>query len=147
MADTTVTCTEKRESGGNPNQPVSVYVRSFSFPVLATTGYEASDVIHTITLPAGTLILGAWAKTTVTQGSSTLAWSIEGQDPFVAAVAITSLTGQKLTIDPDHNQVTSTDTIVTATVGSATCAAATITVSFLCAAMQNATAPYTTYSV
>ena len=57
MADTTtITCTDKRESGAAGNYSFgSTYVRTFTFPVLnSATGYGTTDILNLITIAAAT---------------------------------------------------------------------------------------------
>lgn len=150
MADTTtVTCTEKRGNvTGDVYEPGSVYTRTFTFNTLASaTGYGDTDVLNLITIPADTQIIAASAKSSVTQGTSTFALSLDAQSAFVAAVAVTATTTfQPLAVVVANATAGATDATLKCTIGTATAAAATVTVTLVCAALGSAAAAFTTYT-
>jgi hypothetical protein len=150
MATTTaVTCTEKRGSiYGDAYEVGSVYTRTFTFPVLTAAGYESGDTLTLDKLPENSIILGAAAKTTVTQGSATFALNVTGT-AFATATAITSTTSfQAFPLTAAQCIVPSTagGTAISCVIASANCAAATITLTIVLASLGIADAAATTYS-
>jgi len=148
MATTTaVTCTEKRGSiSGDAYEVGSVYTRTFTFDTLNATGYESGDTLTLVTIPANTQIIAASAKRSVTQGSATFALNVTGT-AFVTAVAVTSTTTfQPLAVVVAQGNTGASDVALSCVIGSATCAAATVTVTLVCAALGTAAAAATTYS-
>lgn len=149
MADAvTVTCTEKREGVILANS-AGTYTRTFTFPTLnSATGYGDADVISTITIPANTSVKAAFAKSSVTQGSATFALGLDAGSAFVSAVAVTATTTwQPLTIASLANATTgASDQVLTFTVGTATCAAATVTVCLELISLGAPAATFTTYT-
>jgi hypothetical protein len=148
MADTTtITCTEKRQNGaGDVYNPGTMYVRTFSFPVLASaTGYGDADVLNLITIPKDTMVIGAAIKASVTQANATtFAFSLAGQAIGVATVPVTTgYTGIQMAVaDGATDNITIADTTLVCTLGVGTCTAATITVSLILAAIGTEEAPY-----
>lgn len=153
MADAvTATVTEKKENQGSGTQNAmnSVYTRTFTFPVLnSATGYGASDVITVATVPADTQILGIAIKSSVAQsGGSTYTFAITGQSAFSAALAPTTANVFFPSAVTEANAATvGSDTALTCTIGTATCDAATITVTLVCAGLGAGTAGLTTYTI
>jgi hypothetical protein len=151
MADTiSVTCTEKKGNGsGDVYEPGSVYVRTITFATLASaTGYGDTDIINLSSyIPANTQIIAASAKSSVTQGSATFAINLGGGTAFAAAVAVTATTTfQPLAITVANANTGATDQALQVVIGAATCAAATVTLSLVCAALGT-TEGLTTYTI
>lgn len=150
MADTTsVTSTEKKGStAGDVYEPGSVYVRTITFATAASaTGYGDTDIINlSAYIPANTCIIAAAAKSTVTQGSATFAINLGGGTAFVAATAVTSTTTfQPLAVTVANACTSASDQALQVVIGTATCAAATVTLSLVCASLGT-TEGLTTYS-
>lgn len=139
------------------NIPNSVYTKTISFTVPAgtsTNGYYTGDTLKIPNVfPKNTELIGFWWKTSVTQGATlTLAPSVGAGTAFVSAANLTSTTMVRPTLVPGTASV---NTIATAesdlnillagtTVGTS---AATITLTFMLASIDGATADYTTYTV
>lgn len=152
MADaTTATCTEKNESrsGVLVNGMNGPYTRTFTFPVLnSATGYGASDVITLVTVPANTQILSiAIAASAAQSGGATFTFAVTGQSAFSAALAPTTANVFFPSAITEANAaVLASDTALTCTIGTATCDAATITVSMVLAPLGANAPSYTTYT-
>lgn len=152
MSDTVaVTSYEKRASGaGSPYRATSTYVRTITFDVLASaTGYGDTDIINLSSkIPANTCIIAAAAKSSVTQGSATFAINLGGGTAFVSAVAVTATTTfQPLAVVVANACTSASDQALQVVVGAATCAAATVTLSLVCAALGTETASFATFTV
>jgi hypothetical protein len=154
--EATVVCTEKRGSvTGDVYEPGSVYVRTFTFPVLGSaTGFGDTDSVALVTIPAETQILSIAAKSSVAQtNSTTLAFNhasnaAGGSGAFATTAALTTtLVPCELAVASQDVATTgASDSVLSVTFGAGTCVAGTITVSMVCAALGSASAPFTTYT-
>lgn len=154
MADSiTAVCTEKRENQASNTQTSmnTVYTRTFTFPVLnSATGYGAGDDITLVKIPANTQILGLAMSASVAQsGGATFTYQLGAGSAFSAALAPTSANTWYPTAVTAANAATSqtADTDLKVVIGTATCDAATITVTLTCAGLGSAPATFSTFTI
>lgn len=149
--ETTVTCTDKTEnrSPALANGQNSLYTRTFTFPVLnSATGYGATDELALVTLPANTQVIGIAMKSSAAQsGGATFTFRIASLTAFSAALAPTTADVFFASdITEAYACTSASDQVLNVTIGTATCDAATITVTLQCVALGAQASPYTTYT-